>query len=102
MKNPCLITYNDAAYVEEYNFGLATHFRVDALEDVFHWLVLRQHSYEMICCRRGWFDFRCYKAIRSVVGSRTVWLLFMGGREARPDALPERHLEALPDLGSFG
>ena len=42
------MTYNDTAYVEENDFGLslATHLCIDTLENVFHWLILGEHSWE--------------------------------------------------------
>lgn len=41
------MTYDDAAYVEEDDLGLAAHLCIDALENGVHWLVLGEHSKEM-------------------------------------------------------
>ena len=38
------MTYDDAAYVEENDFGLAAHLCIDALENVFHRLIVGEHS----------------------------------------------------------
>lgn len=38
------VTYDNAAYVEENDFGLAAHLCIDTLENCFHWLIFREHS----------------------------------------------------------